>query len=191
MPQMIVVDGLYKSYGETKVLENIHMEIPLCRTTALRGSSGRGKTTLLRLLAGLEEPDRGSIEGCGGARFSMVFQEPRLCESLSAYMNVALAAPGKRDEIEEGLRALELEECRDKPVRDLSGGMRSRVALLRALEAEYDILLLDEPFSGLDYEIKKKAADYVKHRSKGKTVIVVTHDRQEEALLEADCYLSL
>lgn len=151
--------------------------------------SGAGKTTLLRILAGLglEKVDSGQIEGLEGLRISMVFQEDRLCENLSASANIRLVRgkkPWGRDKkleakISKAMAAVGLGGCEDQPVREFSGGMRQRTALLRALYSEWDVLFLDEPFKGLDEETKELVIEYTKKQCFGKTVIFVTHDRSE------------
>lgn len=181
----IRITGLKKSYGEHRVLDDFHAVIPAGKTTCIMGPSGCGKTTLLRILMGLEKADSGSIEGVPEKK-SAVFQEDRLCGSLSAETNIRLVCP-KRDtaDIEDGLRTLGLAEFMDQPVREFSGGMRRRTAVLRALLAYWDILFLDEPLKGLDDEMKAVTARYIRTRTSGKTVLCVTHDREDIKLLAA------
>lgn len=181
----IRISGLQKSYGEHRVLDDFHAVIPWGKTTCIMGPSGCGKTTLLRILMGLEKADGGSVEGIPEKK-SAVFQEDRLCFSLSAKTNIRLVCP-RRDvaEIEEGLRKLGLYECMDQPVREYSGGMRRRTAVLRALCADWDILFLDEPLKGLDDEMKAVTAGYIRTKAAGKTVVCVTHDREDIELLGA------
>ena len=115
----------------------------------------------------------------------MVFQENRLCENLTACANIRLVT-GKRysdTQLRKELAAVGLEGAENKPVRELSGGMKRRVALLRALLAEYDVLFLDEPFKGLDEVTKAVVMDYTRTKVKGKTVIMVTHDIKECVVL--------
>ena len=135
--------------------------------------SGAGKTTLLRILEGLEKADSGQIEGLEGLRISMVFQEDRLCENLSASANIRLVRgkkPWGRDKkleakISKALAAVGLGGCEDQPVREFY--------------SEWDVLFLDEPFKGLDEETKELVIEYTKKQCFGKTVIFVTHDRSE------------
>ncbi len=121
----------------------------------------------------------------------MVFQEDRLCNDLNAITNIRIIC-GKKNNGPKGITDSriydELEKAGLKgnekyPVRELSGGMRRRIAIVRALMADYDILILDEPFAGLDWENKKRMADYIKEKSKGKTVILVTHDKAEAEIM--------
>lgn len=183
----IQISHLVKSYGEHTVISDFSAEFEKGKTTCIMAPSGAGKTTLLRILAGLEQADAGSIEGLEGMKKSMVFQEDRLCENLSAAANIRLVRqkkpwgkdPKEVREIREAMRAAGLSGCEDQPVRELSGGMKRRVALLRALCCKWDILFLDEPFKGLDEETKRQVMNYTKETCTGKTVIFVTHDRIE------------
>ena len=175
----IVIEGLWKSFGEKTVLHDFSAVLPAGTTTGLMAPSGAGKTTLLRILMGLESSDRGTILGLEGLRLSAVFQEDRLCENLNPVSNLRLVTPSlSRKEAEEALRAVGLTDCLKQPARELSGGMRRRVAILRALLADYDLLLLDEPFKGLDQETKE-------------TVMADTHDQTELEAMGAVSRLTL
>ena len=182
----IVITELSKRYGDLAVLDGFSAVFPAGKTTCLMGRSGRGKTTLLRVISGLEKADGGKIEGLP-LRFSAVFQEDRLCDELSAAENVRLAAPRRTaGEIKETLSSLLLDgEAQEKPVSELSGGMRRRVAIARALLAEGELLLMDEPFKGLDEATRDTVIAYVKQAVAGRTVIAVTHDEREATLLGA------
>ncbi len=182
----IVINGLCKRYGELVVFDGFSARFAAGRITCLMGRSGRGKTTLLRILLGLESADGGEIEGLP-ARFSAVFQENRLCEEFSATENVQIAAPHRtREEIRETLSSLLLDgEAQKKPVSELSGGMRRRVAIARALLAEGELLVMDEPFKGLDEETRDTVIAFVKGAVAGRTVILVTHDEADAEALGA------
>lgn len=177
----ICLNSVHKAYDGQAVLQNINACFVQGKRVALMGSSGRGKTTLVRLLLGLEKPDSGTISVPPGARFCPVFQEDRLCEGFSAVENIALVLPrARRAQIEDrlalvGLTAQEFY----KPVGQLSGGQRRRVALVRAVEAEGDVLVLDEAFKGLDDATRAQAYQYVLQNLRGRTLLLVTHDRQE------------
>lgn len=182
---MLKAVNITKNFGENKVLNNFTREFAECRVTAVLGRSGCGKSTLLNVLMGLMKPDGGEVIRGENQRISAVFQENRLCENLTASANIRLVT-GKRytrAEIAAELAAVGLGDCADKPVRTLSGGMKRRTALLRALLAEYDALFLDEPFKGLDEETKRAVMEYVREKTRGKTVVLVTHDRDECAFL--------
>lgn len=183
----IIISHLSKSYGENKVFSDFSAVFERGKTTCIMAPSGAGKTTLLRILTGLETADAGRIEGMDGLKKSMVFQEDRLCENLSVSANIRLVRQKKtwgrdqkeKKEIQEALEAVGLAGNRDQQVRELSGGMKRRVALLRALYSDWDILFLDEPFKGLDEETKTQVMCYTKEKCRGKTVIFVTHERSE------------
>lgn len=182
---MLKAVNITKNFGENTVLNNFTHEFAEGRVTAVLGRSGCGKSTLLNVLMGLIAPDGGGVIRGENQRISAVFQENRLCENLTASANIRLVT-GKRytrAEIAAELAAVGLGDCVDKPVRTLSGGMKRRTALLRALLAEYDALFLDEPFKGLDEETKRAVMEYVREKTRGKTVVLVTHDRDECAFL--------
>lgn len=168
------------------VLDDISLTIPEGKTTCIMAPSGRGKTTLLRILMGLENADSGSIFGLENARKSAVFQEDRLCENLSPVSNIRLTNPRLQTaKVLEAMNAVGLSGCENKPVSELSGGMCRRVAILRALLSEYDVLFLDEPFKGLDAKTKELVIHDTKMRCAGRTVLLVTHDETEALLLDA------
>ena len=178
--QDIVIRGLSKAFEGKQVLRDFSAVLPAGQVTGLMAPSGAGKTTLLRILMGLEMPDRGTITGLQGLRLSAVFQEDRLCENLNLESNLRLVTPTlSRAAAEEALTAVGLTDCLHQPVRELSGGMRRRVAILRALLAEYDLLFLDEPFKGLDRETKEVVMADTRRRCDGRTVLFVTHDPTE------------
>ncbi len=174
-------------FGDNTVLDGFTHEFREGAVTAVMGASGCGKTTLLNLLMGVLKPDSGSVTG-NNVRLSAVFQENRLCENLSVLSNLKLVLRGKHDRaaLIRELDAVGLNGCANKPVRELSGGMKRRTALLRALLAEYDILFLDEPFKGLDEATKKTVMEYCKEKTAGRTVILVTHDKSEAEFFEAE-----
>lgn len=180
MPDLITVSHLTKHFGEKNVLSDLSFSIKKGSVTAIMAASGAGKTTLLRILLGLETPDSGSLTLNETPRISAVFQEDRLCENLSPLSNIRLVTGNTvpKSEILAALSSLGLSDSVGQPVRELSGGQKRRIALLRALLAPWDLLLLDEPFKGLDPESKKTAMDYVlkSANQKERTVLLVTHD---------------
>lgn len=174
-------ENLCKRFGGNVVLDNFTREFPDGKVTAVLGKSGCGKSTLLNILMGLVKPDAGRVILPENAKISAVFQENRLCENLTASANIRLVT-GKKftpEALSREFEAVGLSGSENQPVRTLSGGMKRRVALLRALLAEYDVLFLDEPFKGLDTETKDEVLRYVKEKIQGKTVILVTHDESE------------
>lgn len=179
------VRNVYKAYGGRPVLTDVSFTAGV-GVTALWAPSGAGKTTLLRILMGLETPDSGTLTGTD-ARWSAVFQEDRLLEGLDAHGNLrfALGSDYRRAEAEETLTALGLRDVGTKPVRDWSGGMKRRLALARALLARSDAIALDEPFTGLDQDSRAAAAACIARAAKMKPVLLVTHDREDLAALDA------
>ena len=181
----IIIKDLYKSYGENKVLENLDAVIEKGRITCLMGPSGEGKTTLLNILMGLEKADSGVIENLPHNK-SAVFQEDRLCESFSAFTNVKIVSDRLADQtIIAHLKQVGLGEAVNQQVSTLSGGQKRRVALVRAILTEKDVLFLDEPFKGLDEDTKKIVTDYLLNNTADTTVIMVTHDVDEAESLGA------
>ena len=179
----IAVKHLCKSFGGRTVLRDLTFTAGP-GITAVMAPSGTGKTTLLRILLGLERPDSGTVEGLAGKRLTAVFQEDRLCENTTPVSNIRLVNPSlSKAEAQGMLRDLGLEGSLGQPVRTLSGGMKRRVAILRALAADYDVLLCDEPFKGLDQATKALVMGYFLGKTKGKTVILVTHDQGEAETL--------
>ena len=176
--QDIVIKELSKSYGEKIVIQNCFVTIPEGGTTVLMGPSGCGKTTFLSLLMNLQKRDGGSIEGMPD-KFTAVFQENRLCEEATAYENVTIGLMGKPDraEIEEAFKAVGIEECIDKTVNKLSGGQKRRVAILRALMPESELVIMDEPFTSMDTGSRMRTMSYVKKECEGKTLLMVTHEK--------------
>lgn len=182
----IVVSHLYKAFDGKQVLSDFSAVFPEKTATAVMGYSGVGKTTLLRILMGLEAMDSGTVTGIQGARLAVVFQEDRLLEFMTPVGNIRLTAPSLSEEaIRKELTAMGLGGCMTQPVCELSGGMRRRVAILRALLAESDVLLLDEPFKGLDEETKACVIERTRALSAGKTVVLVTHDEREAKAMGA------
>lgn len=180
------VKNLFKAYGDRPVLENVSFTVGV-GVTALWGPSGVGKTTLLRLLLGLEKPDGGRLVGTD-LRWSAVFQEDRLLEGLDAAGNLRFALGPAYDTraAEAMLEELGLADVGSKPVGAWSGGMKRRLALARALLAPSEAIALDEPFTGLDEENRQRAIRAIRRAAETKPVILVTHDRTELNLLRAN-----
>lgn len=168
----LIVKHVSKTYGKQRVWEDFSAVYEPGKLYYLTHPSGSGKTTLFRLLSGLEKPDCGRIEGV--KRFSMVFQENRLCEEYSAIENVAMVV-GDRDLAEEALGRLLEKDALEKPCSQLSGGMKRRVALVRAMEAASDMVLLDEPFTGMDAQTRQRAEEYIRARQAGRPILIASH----------------
>ncbi len=183
---MIKFENVTFSYkGEKKkIFENFSLYIKEGQRIHLTGASGKGKTTLLRLIAGLEKAKKGSVKIKDNAKISVVFQEDRLIDFVSVKKNISLFSSNEK--AEELLCELGLEDCSYMSVDELSGGMKRRVALARALSKDFDILLLDEAFNGLDEETLFNVCDVVNRYTKDKTVILVSHHEKEAQLLCAE-----
>jgi len=179
---MLEAIGLSKSFDGKTVLQNVSCRLEKGVHYSLMGPSGCGKTTLLNLFLGLIKPDEGVIRRAPDMKMSAVFQENRLLEHMTAAANVSLVSKASPAEIEALLLELGISsESLPQPVSTYSGGMKRRVALARALLAEYDVLLLDEPYKGLDAETRDRVMNTVRKRTKGKTVLLITHDLEETA----------
>ncbi len=181
---MIEFKKVYKSFGDKKVLENFSLTVNEGERVCLMGPSGCGKTTIGNLLLGTLLPDSGTVS-CAG-KLSAVFQEDRLCEDFSALSNLKMVLPDKNPELVRKLLCRLIDENDIyKKVRTFSGGMKRRVAIGRALCADRPVLLLDEPFSGLDGERRASVAAVINELSANKTLLLISHDREEAALLGA------
>lgn len=187
----IALTDVSKSYGEKQVLSHFSCTLPGGSAWAVMAPSGRGKTTLLRLILGLEKPDAGTITGVPREK-AAVFQEDRLIPQLSPEKNISMVVPkwGK-PEILELLTALELGDCLGLPVSRLSGGQARRVSLARALAAPGELLALDEPFTGLDEQTRKRAAEVIRRYRRGRTLILITHNHADLELLEIEQRIAL
>lgn len=181
------VNHLSKSFGALHVLEQVTLSLRSGRIYCLMGPSGSGKTTFFRILLGLEQADSGSLAGMEGIRTSAVFQENRLCESFTPVDNIAMVIPGRssrsRIQAREELLRLLPEESLSRPVSTLSGGMKRRVAIVRALSVPSDMILMDEPFTGLDEHTKMNVIRYIRDKTNDKLVIISTHKEEDVALL--------
>ncbi|MCD8379511.1 MAG: ATP-binding cassette domain-containing protein [Lachnospiraceae bacterium] len=170
---ILTLTHIYKSYGANEVLRDFSASYTAGETIRFTWPSGGGKTTLFRLIAGLEPADAGQID-LHGSSLTMLFQENRLCMDYDALTNVSMVT-GSREKAAEFLRDLLPEEDLKKPCTELSGGMCRRVALARALALPADILILDEPFTGLDEENRRNVAVCIEKYSAGRLVLIATH----------------
>lgn len=186
----LLVSHLSKAFDGLPVLREVSFAAE-SGITCIAGPSGAGKTTLLRLILGLERPDGGTVSGTEHARFSAVFQEDRLLAERSAWENLRFVlGPAYEESAAAGLfAALGLPEGGDGPVREFSGGMRRRVALARALLAPFDLLVLDEPFTGLDAENRARAMACIRRAGAEKTVLLAGHEFPEAAPFAAQTVL--
>lgn len=184
----IVLRRISKSFDGAAVLSNIDLTFRAEGAYCLMSPSGTGKTTLLNILMGLAAPDSGTISGLSGKRISAVFQEDRLLEDCSALQNLRFVTGRlySSAQLEQRLAALLPPDCLNRPVSEFSGGMKRRLSILRALLVPSDLILLDEPFTGLDRENKIKAIDLIKKNARGRLLIAATHDAEDAALLNAE-----
>lgn len=184
----IIITDLCKTFDDNEVLKNVNITLKDNSIYCLMGTSGIGKTTLLRILMGLEHADSGSISGIDNKSISCMFQEDRLILNLSAIDNVRIVLRGKnnRDEIRNNLLSILPDDSLDMPVSSLSGGMKRRVALARALSYPGKLIILDEPFTGLDKDTKLNVIDYILKMRNNRTLIITTHGTDDANLLGAE-----
>ena len=173
------INNLSFSYENKKIFENYSLGIN-DGITCLMGASGEGKTTLLKLIGGLLEPDEGTVD-IDNRKVSFMFQEDRLLPWLNVRDNVLLVTDKER-ETDELLAELGIDG--DLKISELSGGMARRVALARCLLFESDLLLMDEPFKGMDETLMKKVAEII--RRQNKPAIISTHSLDEVRALDAE-----
>ena len=172
------------SYGENRILENFNFTLDDGGRVCLFAPSGYGKTTLLRLMMGLEKPQKGSVSGTDGKKFSAVFQEDRLLPNKTVLENAALF--GNEDQARDILSGIGLADALELYPFQLSGGMSRRAAIARALNREANIYIFDEPFTGIDDGNIAKTADIICRKTAGKTFILVSHSRTEANLLKTE-----
>ena len=184
-PASVNLIDVYKCFDEKKVLTGYSRLFEAGSKTAIVGPSGSGKTTLARIIAGLEIADDGNIKLSEDAKISYLFQEDRLFPWLNVYDNMALGMKNLDDEaIIEMAQNLEIKEVLYKMPDELSGGMKHRVALGRTFLADSNLMVLDEPFRGLDQDLKVRIVDRLWEKiAADKTVVVITHSREDLELL--------
>ena len=184
----IIITDLCKTFDDNEVLKNVNITLKDNSIYCLMGSSGIGKTTLLRILIGLERADSGSVSGIDTKSISCMFQENRLIPDLSAIDNVRIVLRGKpnRQEIRNNLLSILPDDSLDIPVSSLSGGMKRRVALARALSYPGKLIILDEPFTGLDKDTKLNVIDYILKMRNNRTLLIATHETDDANLLGAE-----
>lgn len=188
---MIELKNICLSYGGATVLEELSLTVSPGVHIALMGPSGCGKSSLLNIIAGLVKPTSGTVS-VGSERVSYVFQEPRLLPWRTAAQNVNAVLSDNAASMPEALRRLSLvglADAAEKYPGKLSGGMRQRVNLARALAYDGDILLLDEPLKGLDETRRDELLAFLQKYAAGKTVVLATHDRTEADALADSVYI--
>lgn len=170
-----------KTYDSHRILTDVTFTVGAGECLAVTGASGIGKTTLLRILLGLEQPDTGRVladgEPAGRMKAGAVFQENRLVETADAVENVRMATRGiSRDKAVQELKMLLPEDALSIPAVKLSGGMQRRVAVVRAVLSDARILIMDEPLSGLDDGTKTIVTDYIRSRQQDRPWILTVHE---------------
>jgi NitT/TauT family transport system ATP-binding protein len=186
----VQVKNLNKSFGDNKVLVNLNLNFEKNKITVVTGPSGCGKTTLLNIISGIEKPDSGEVI-LKDHSISFIFQEDRLIPDLTVYKNIEFVLKSTLTEqeskpiIEKYLELVKMTEAKDKYPEQLSGGMKRRVAVARAFAYRSDLLIMDEPFKGLDEKLKKEIIDeFLRIYNQDKrTIILVTHDMDEAVFL--------
>lgn len=193
---MIKLINVKKKYNGLEILKDFNISFKKNKITCLFGPSGVGKTTIANILAGIVPIDKGFIEGTENSLFSYVFQEPRLLKWYNVYDNIDFVLkdiypPDKRAEIINNyLEMVELSPYKNYKINALSGGMEQRVSLARAFAYPSDILIMDEPFKGLDFKLKSEMISLFKtmwHKS-NRTVVFITHDLEEAINLPDTIY---
>ena len=180
---VLKMEHISHAYGDHRVIGDLSLELGPGQRIALMGPSGCGKTTLLRIALGLLKPGAGTLENTF-RKPAAVFQEPRLLPWSTTLENVNLVLSDSRSTLplaRSWLDAVQLADAAGKYPRELSGGMQQRVALARALAAEPDLLVLDEPFKGLDEALRQQMLTLVSSRSAA--ILLVTHDETEAQAL--------
>lgn len=188
---MIEIKNLSKIYKGEFLYRNFNCSFEEGKVNVIIGASGSGKTTLFRMMLGLTNYDTGTIKGLEHKKVSVVFQEDRLIEWLNVYENIAFVLKSylEKEEmdklINEALEIVQLSEYRDYAIKDLSGGMQRRVALARVVVCKEAVVFLDEPFKGLDDQLRICIAKKLKEKWKEEetTVFLITHNQEEGALL--------
>lgn len=178
------IKSLSFSYDDKTVLSDFTFELEDKGLYVITGPSGTGKSTLLRIICGIEKGYSGTLTGFDNDVFSVSFQSPRLMEWMTARENVAAVLTGKKREClkkaDFWLDKLGLAEHKNKHPSELSGGQQQRVSLARALAKDCTVLLLDEPTTGLDDELSETVMNMIKKESESKLVIYVTHGEKEK-----------
>lgn len=181
------IHNIDKQYNGQDIFHHFNMELKRGIITCILGPSGCGKTTLLNIIGGILKPDNGTLEGFDGIHFSYIFQEPRLLPWKTVRGNIefvlddSISKAERRLRVTELIRKVELEKFADYYPSQLSGGMRQRISIARAFACPSDIILMDEPLTGLDINLKKSMLEWFSQiwQSDRRTVIFVTHDVDE------------
>lgn len=186
----IIVSDIKKSYGGNVILDGVTHTFKMGSVTCIMGQSGAGKTTFANILIGIEKADSGSVTD--NIRYSVVFQENRLVEEITPFANIAMVLDKHicktkiKKLVADNFCEMIDRESIYKKTEKLSGGMKRRVAIIRAMLADSDAVILDEPFTGLDEKNRIKCIEYIKKLLNGRTLIVITHNEDDCKRFEAD-----
>ena len=184
--QMIELIDVTKRFGGKQILNHVHWRLPSPGVTVLTGASGAGKTTVARLLLGLDGDYEGEIRGVPEAR-SCVFQENRLLDQLTAAQNVRFVNPALSEAtLRAAFDAMGMADELQTRAAELSGGMRRRVSILRALLSGAEFVVMDEPMKGLDAARSEAVVRYVRSAARDRTLMYITHSSAEIDWLGAD-----
>lgn len=181
---MIKLDKISFSYGDEKIIQDLDITLDKGRIYCIMGASGVGKTTLLKLISGLEKCSSGSVSGTENMKKSFIFQENRLLPQFSVYENIKFVTKNE-DKINSALQKTGLYDDKDKQTTSLSGGMERRVAIARAAAFDGDIFFIDEPLYGLDVKTAENILVLIKDTVRNKTAFIITHS-PDEAFYLAD-----
>lgn len=181
---MIKLNKISFSYGDEKIIQNLDISLDKGRIYCIMGTSGVGKTTLMKLISGLEKCSKGTVSGIENMKKSFIFQENRLLPQLSVYENIKFVT-NNEEKINSALKKAGLFDEKDKITTQLSGGMKRRVAIARAAAFDGDIFFIDEPLYGLDVKTSESILSLIKETVEGKTAFIITHN-PDEAFYLAD-----
>jgi ABC-type multidrug transport system ATPase subunit len=189
----IEIRDLCKSFDNRQILNHISAIIKDNQITCITGPSGCGKTTFIHILMGITKADSGVVLGIEQKNISAIFQEDRLSENITVLKNIRLVCDKhiSDQEIIKHITKVGLKDYLFEPIHKLSGGMRRRVAIVRAIIVKSDIVIMDEPFKGLDDTTKSDIIAYIKKYTRNRTVVIVTHDQREIDELEAQYILNI
>ncbi|WAW14341.1 ATP-binding cassette domain-containing protein [Peptostreptococcus equinus] len=176
----IKFNSVSKYYGDKLILDNLKLNIENKSIFFIQGKSGIGKTTIFRLILGLEQADKGEILGIGNRKIGSVFQDDLLIDNISVLANLRLVNKDiNRDSIVNYLKDIDVNVDLFTKISQLSGGMKRRISILRSILYDCDTIIMDEPFKGLDRETKEKIMSFVLRNTIDKTLIVISHDNRE------------
>lgn len=175
---MIRVKDIRKTYHDKVILDGVTFSAKQGEIIGIFGPSGEGKTTLLHILMGLIRFDSGSVTGISGKQ-AAVFQEDRLLENFNAVQNISFVTECSIDRIHNELLSVIPDLDMQKKVGQMSGGMKRRLCIVRALITDADFIYMDEPFKGLDEKNKERTIQYVLNHKNERTIFIVTHDKTE------------